>query len=251
MRQSALITALLFAATGLAAVPADAQLISIPFGGPKKVKPSPNRDLLGSPAAIAAAVVGPGRPAAMVRLDAVRQPAAVLQNLDLRLGGRVLVVEADPGYYAEIIGAAVEPGGRVTLALPPGTMADAAKRKVLIDLVGRVPNVTLLTTSPPVRFAVAAFDFVLLHRSPAVGDATLFARTLFAAVRPGGSVGVVGGGGDGGGVGDGGTPDRVAGLVRAGFFVDTQSRIVPQPADDAGVAGDVPDRVVVRLVKPE
>ncbi len=259
----------------LAATPLAAQMVSIPLGGPHKEKPSPNATLLGSPAGIAAAVAMRGRPVAMKSLDENRHPAEVLAFLGLPLGGRVLEVMADTGYYSEIIGEAVGPNGKVTAPVGPTTMKTPDSRKAMIELVGRVPNIAIVAADPGhAQFAASSFDFVLLHLAwhalygePAGpgDDPAVFLRKLYAAVRPGGTVGVIDHVADPGGDGRDAAArlHRVdpavvrADFVRAGFVFDGESALLRTRRDDHAMpAADMDpdaatDRFVFRFVKPE
>ncbi len=247
-----------------------AQMLSIPLGGPPKVRPSPNAALLGAPADIAAAVAGKGRPSAMRSLDASRHPVEVLEYLGLSRGVRVLVVERDLGYYGEIIGAAVGPDGRVTELISPAAMQDPATRSRLSDAISLAPSLSLLAAVPATaRLAPGSFDFVLLHLALGrlastagvqTDDITPFLQKLFAAVRPGGIVGVV----DGGAADD---DDAVAttstdaasvrrDFARAGFVLDSEGHVRGdddggvQPAPGTAAAVD-PRRFILKFRKPE
>ena len=252
----------------VAAGPAEAQIISIPFGGPKKAKPSPNADLPGSPADVAGAVAAKGRPPAIIARDERRRPADLLKFLGLTLAARTLVVEPDVGYYSEIVGRAVGPSGRVVALVPPAAMRDPIVRRALIDVVGRTPDVTLAAVTPAAAvFAPGGFDFVLLHLALhdryADGTAAAFISKLFAAVRPGGIVGVVdhvaAAGGDPASIAA--TLQRVdpgmvkADFARAGFVLDADSRGLATASDDhrrpANEVDGPTDRFVLRFVKPE
>src|SRR3546814_11122750 len=65
------------------------------------------------PADVAAAVAVDARPADAVKLDESRRPVQVLGFLGLKKGDRALDLFTGGGYYAEIMGGAVGPDGRV------------------------------------------------------------------------------------------------------------------------------------------
>ena len=184
------------AAAALALLPSalPAQIISIPFGGPKKEKPSPNADLLGAPADVARAIADKAREPALRDLDETRHPAEVLAYFGLTRGQRVLVVETPlPGYWAELIGAAMG-SGRVTELVAPATMTTPALAASLSAAVALAPNMSLLTATPAAaRLAPASLDFVLLDDAAGIEVAAAVLPKLAAAVRPGGTVGVIGG----------------------------------------------------------
>ena len=237
--------------------PAAAQMISIPLGGPRPERPSPNAALRGAPADIAAAAADRGRPAAMRGLDEAYHPAEVLAYLGLSRGARVLVVERDPGYYGEIVGAAS--GGSVTELVPADAMRLEPVRATLSDDVALAPRLGLVAGTPATaHFAADSFDLVVLHlaydrwSAPAAArsDIPPFVRLLFAAVRAGGIVGVVDGGHTdddppGAAVPDAADVKRV--FTRAGFVLDNEGRV---RGDDSGGAGDTP-RFILKFRKPE
>ncbi len=228
-------------AVALVAASTLAAQISIPLGGPKKVRPSPNAGLLGAPADIAGAVADKGRQPAMRGLDERYHPVEVLSFLGLTKGVRALVVEHDPGYFGEIIGAALGPGGRATELVPPAVMRDPVRRAALSDDISLAPGLAPLAAAPAAaRLAPDSLDFVLLHRAydqlAATGsdDVPAFLAKLFAAVRPGGIVGIVDAPAD---QDDPGPATRDATSVkqdfaRAGFVLDNENR--PRTGNDAG-----------------
>ncbi|MGI4879084.1 MAG: hypothetical protein ACRYG4_16530 [Janthinobacterium lividum] len=231
------------------ASPLAAQMVTIPLGGPKTERPSPNRWLLGSPAAVAAAVATRDRPSAMVDLDEARQPVEVLGFLGMAIGARVLDLTAEPGYFAEIIGKAIGSNGRVTILVPPAAMQDPTQRTVISGVVGRSPNVSVLAVSPAtIRFAPNVFDFAVADLS-SLGwpDSADFIRKIFAAVRPGAFVGVVDDREQAGGAGDAGAVK--AAFIRAGFVLDGETSVRPSATRETPAADAA--RFVLRFRKPE
>jgi predicted methyltransferase len=251
-----------------------AQMVSIPLGGPRPERPSPNATLLGAPAEIAAAVAEKGRPPAMRRLDDTYHPSEVLEFLGLSRGVRVLVVEHDPGYYGAIIGAAVDGGGRVVELIRPAAMQDPAIRALVSEGISLAPSLSLLATVPAeARLAPDSFDFVLLNfaidhllsgaADPGVRDADVgaFAGKLFAAVRRGGIVGIVDGARadddrrDAMAENDAGSIKRA--FASAGFLLDSEGRVRSggndenvRSVDHAG-APVAPRSFILRYRKPE
>ena len=230
------------------------------------------------PADYAAAVAAPGRPADQVALDAGRRPAEVLGFLGLKKGMTAADIMAGAGYYSEIMARVVGPHGKV-LAYEPSQFYDTDEKGKAgwAALSGRAPNASI-SSYPFDAFAAPAnsFDFVLLHmvyhdlywesekyKVPHT-DPAAFLRTLYAATKPGGIVGVV---------------DHVAlpgdtrvtveklhridpGTVKAdflaaGFVLEAESPMLRMPADDhtkhvydPAIRGHT-DRFVFRFRKPK
>lgn len=232
-----------------AALPAQ---ISIPLGGPKKVKPSPNANLLGAPVDVAAAVAARGRPGPMRELDESAHPVEVLDYLGLTRGVRVLVVERDLGYFGAIIGAALGPDGRVTELVPPTAMQDPAIRATMSDAISLAPSLSILAAAPlTARLTPASLDLVLLYRTPLLANpAAAFFAKLFAAVRPGGIVGVVGGGADEGDAPAGDAAGVIRDVTHAGFVLDSSGHIRGDDGVAADAAGDR-RRYILKFLKPE
>lgn len=228
------------------------------------------------PADYAAAVSAPGRPADQIALDASRKPAEVLQFLGLRQGMTAADVMAGAGYYSEIMGRIVGPKGHV-IAFEPSQFYENDKAKALWGgLIARAPNISL-TPYPWDQFAAPAnsLDFTLLHlvyhdlywesaqyKVPRM-DPSVFVRTLFAATKKGGIVGVI----------DhvalpGDTRETVekyhridpavvkADFTAAGFVLEAESPILRMSDDDHSKGVFDPairgrtDRVVYRFRKP-
>lgn len=228
-----------------------------------------------APANVTAAVADAGRPADARALDAGRKPAEVLRFLGLEAGDRALDVMTGAGYYAELMAKAVGPKGSVVALEPPVFLSDKGK-PAWDALVARAPNVELLLQMPgEMKLAPASFDFALLHmvyhdfywesaqyKFPRMDpDAAL--KALFAAMKPGGIVGVVdhvGLPGDARVAAD--KLHRIdpatvkADFARAGFVLDGESDLLRVPADDGtklvfdpAVRGKT-DRFLFRFRKP-
>lgn len=239
------------AAVMLASMPAGAQFVSIPLGGPHPVKPSPNRSQRGAPADMAGSLAVRGRPEAMSQLDPAQHPAEVLAFLGLSYGARVLVVETDTGYYSSIIGPAVGPGGRVTAVVHPDDLTEPARRAAVSDLIARVPGLSIVADpSAAVRVVPGSLDFVLMDRVYREMPSA-FVGELFAALRPGGIVGVV----DvaaGPGLIDEGVVSSV--FWRAGFVFDSESNVLRTASAQSRPDSDKPaevERFILRFRKPE
>lgn len=226
----------------------------------------------------AAAVSAPGRPADQVALDASRHPAEVLAFLGLKKGMTAADVMAGEGYYSAIMARVVGPRGKVMGYNPNEFVANDEKNRLAwIALTGASPNVSV-SAYPFDSFAAPAnsFDFTLLHlvyhdlywqsekyKVPRM-DPAVFLRTLYAATKPGGIVGVidhVGSPGD-----TRATVDKFhridpevvkADFAAAGFVLEAESPMLHVAADDhsklvfdPAVRGQT-DRFVFRFRKPK
>jgi len=228
-----------------------------------------------APANVTAAVADASRPADAKALDASRRPAEVLRFLGLEAGDRALDVMTGAGYYAEVMAKAVGPKGSVVALEPPVFVSEKGKA-ALAKLVERAPNIELLMQMPgEMKLAPASFDFALLHmvyhdfywesaqyKFPRMDpDAAL--TTLFAAMKPGGVVGVVDHVGKAGDTRA--TADKLhridpatvrADFARAGFVLEGESDLLRVPGDDGSTLVFDPavrgktDRIVYRFRKP-
>ena len=228
-----------------------------------------------APAKIDAAIASADRPEAARKLDEGRKPAAVLGFLGLEAGDRALDIMAGSGYYTELMAKAVGPTGSVAALEPPVFVDDKGKAE-WAKLIDRAPNVSVLMQMPAeMALAPASFDFALLHlvyhdfywesaqyKFPRMDpDAAL--KKLYAAMKPGGTVGVidhVGRRGDTRQTADKLhriDPDTVkADFARAGFVLEAESDALRVPGDDVtklvfdqAVRGKT-DRILYRFKKP-
>jgi predicted methyltransferase len=225
---------------------------------------------------IAAAVAAPGRPAAATALDASRKPAEVLAFLGLKSGDKVADIMTGTGYWAEIIAPAVGKKGKVTAFEPNQFAADPDAVKAWDALAKRHPEINLVKY-PFDAFTAApgSFDFTIINlsyhdlywESAKFGiprtDPAAFVKTLYAATKPGGIVGIID---HVGSTGD--TRQTVEKLHRidpavvkadftaAGFVLEAESPILANPQDDhsklvfdPAIRGKT-DRFVFRFRKP-
>jgi predicted methyltransferase len=180
------------------------------------------------------------------------------------------------GYWAEILAGAVGSKGKVTAFEPAQFYTTPDEQKALAALQARRPGIVLVRY----RFeafaaAPASFDFAMMslnyhdlywesaqYKIPHT-DPAAFLRTLYAAMRPGGIVGIVdhvGPAGDTRAIVD--KLHRIdpttvkADFKAAGFLVDGESPILANPADnhsklvfDPAVRGHT-DRFLFRFPKP-
>lgn len=201
---------------------------------------------------IEAAVASPARPAELQAMDAGRKPAQALTFLGLEPGMDAADLLTGSGYWAQIMAKVVGPEGSVT-AWQPDQFYNAGPEKDKLDaVVAGSPGLTLGhypfdTFAPP----AAAYDFALINLSYhdlywesdkygiPLSDPAAFTRNLYAAMRPGGIVGVIDH------VGPAGDTRAVveklhridpatvrADFERAGFKLEAQSDLLANPADD-------------------
>ncbi|OYY67770.1 MAG: methyltransferase [Sphingomonas sp. 28-63-12] len=154
---------------------------------------------------IAAAIAAPGRAADDIKLDEGRKPVEILTFMGLAKGDQVADIMAGNGYYTEIMARAVGPKGHVTAYDPKQFVeGDEKAAAAWAALLGREGNVTH-TTYPFEAFAAPAnaYDFVMIHldyhdlywesakfKVPKT-DPAAFLATLYAAMKPGGTVAVI------------------------------------------------------------
>jgi len=229
-----------------------------------------------APDAIAAAVASPDRSPDNVKLDESRKPAEVLKFLGLRPGMRVADPFGGNFYWAEITGRAVGPRGHVTVWQPQQfytkKVADAYQA-----VQAKQPNVWMRVSpieSPDIP--AGKYDFLLINldyhdiywenakRGIPRMDPDLWLKTIYAAMKPGGIVGIV----DHVANPNGDARDTVnklhridpevlkADFKRAGFQLVGSSDILRNPADDHTMLVFDPkirgktDRVVFKFRKP-
>lgn len=230
-----------------------------------------------APSAYAAAVAASDRPAEARALDASRKPAEVLQWLGIRSGMDVADLISGTGYWAEIMAHVVGPQGSVTAYEPNQFYNDAKGAALWAGIKARTPAVTMVrypfeAFAPPARSLDAALINLSYHdlywqseqyKIPRT-DPDAWTRALFAAMRPGGVVGVIDH------AGNPGTDTRAlvdklhridpavvrADFERAGFRLASTSDLLANPADDrtklvfdAAVRGKT-DRFMMKFVKP-
>jgi predicted methyltransferase len=210
-----------------------------------------------------------------VKLDASRKPAEVLKFLGLQKGMRV----ADPFggnlYWAEIIGPAVGPQGRVTIWEPQQFYSQKMYDNY-IALKAKQPNVWMRVSpfeAPDIP--AGKYDFMLINldyhdvywESAENGvvrmDPDQWLKTIYAAMKPGAVVGVidhVANPGD-----TRATVDKLhridpevvkADFKRAGFKLEGESNLLRNPADDHSLLVFDPairgktDRFIFKFRKP-
>jgi predicted methyltransferase len=225
---------------------------------------------------LAAAVADSRRPADARALDESRKPAEVLAFLGLRPGMKAADIMTGSGYWAEIMANRVGAKGKVTAFEPSQFYTGPEEVKVWNALVARRPDIDFVRY-PFERFAAApgAFDFAIINLSyhdlywesekykiPRT-DPAAFVATLYAAMKPGGVVGIVDHVGP---AGDTRTvvdklhridPQTVkADFKAAGFLLEAESPVLANSADDhakqvfdPAIRGKT-DRFLYRFRKP-
>jgi len=223
-----------------------------------------------------AAVSAPGRPAEAVTLDEGRKPAEVLSFLGLQTGMAAADLITGSGYWAEIMARAVGPKGHVTAFEPDQFYTTPKEQETIAALLAREPGIRLVRY-PFEAFAAAprSFDFAIIslnyhdlywtseqYKIPRT-DPAAFLKTLYAAMKPGGIVGVIDHAGPAGDTRA--IVDRLhridpatvqADFRAAGFVLEAQSPLLANPADDhsklvfdPAIRGKT-DRFLYRFRKP-
>lgn len=220
-------------------------------------------------------LTAPGRPADDVAQDADRHPLELLRFFGVKRGDTVADIYAGTGYYTELLARAVGASGTVYATEPQ--MLPEDRRGPITGIATRNPNVSVVYGD--VRafdFPDESLDFAMLSMSYhdvyfvseeygmgriESGD---YLADLYAAMAPGGVVGVIdhvaNPGGD--------VREVVNALHRidpavlradfeaAGFVFDGESNVLRNPEDDhsklvfdPAIRGHT-DKVVYRFVKP-
>lgn len=205
----------------------------------------------GNMSAVKAALADPARDAKLKELDASRKPAEVLAYLGVKPGMAAADVMAGNGYWTPLFARAVGPKGTVTTFEPTQFYKDKGKAE-LDALVAATPGATV-RTFPFEQFSAPArtYDVALVNLSYhdlywvsekyGIGrsDPVAFARNLYAAMKPGGVVGIIdhaGPAGDTRAIVD--KLHRIdpavvkADFLKAGFRLDGESKLLANPADD-------------------
>lgn len=155
------------------------------------------------PADVAVAVALPSRSADNVKLDESRKPAELLRFFGLRRGMQVLDMFGANKYWAEIMAPAIGPSGHVTVWQASQFLNDERK-KGFDEFAARQKNVTLISSPfEAPNLPRNKFDFAIINldyhdvywenaeRKVIRMDPNAWLKTLYAAMRPGATVGVV------------------------------------------------------------
>ena len=234
--------------------------------------PEPSRaPAAASPDPLAAAIAGPWRPAENRERDRWRRPAETLTFFGLRPGATVVEFWPGAGWWTQILAPfLLSTGGRYVAAqVEAGPGGPAANREIVERFRERFANISVygqveLTSFGPASGPVAAAgsaDLVLfmrnLHNWMAAGLAEKAFRDAFAALKPGGTLGVEQHRAAPGGVQD---PLASNGYVQelyvrglaeeAGFRFDEASEVNANPKDDRDHPFGVWTLPPVRLAAP-
>ena len=228
------------------------------------------------PADVAAAVAAPGRTPDNVKLDESRKPAEVLSFFGLKKGSHVIDMFGANQYWAEIMAPAVGPKGRVVV-WQPTQFLDDKRRKTFAEFAKRQKNVSLISSPfEAPALGTNAYDFMIMNldyhdvywenpeRKIVRMDPDAWLKTLYAAMKPGATVGII----DHVALPNGDTRATVmklhridpevlkADFQRAGFELVGIRNFLRNPADDHSLLVFDPairgktDRVVYRFRKP-
>jgi predicted methyltransferase len=229
------------------------------------------------PAPVAAAAVADvaHRTPDNVKLDASRKPVELLQFLGLRPGMRVADMFGGNNYWGEILAPAVGPKGRVTIWLPTQFYSQKAYDK-LNGLASANPNVRWQASAfAEPNLLANQFDLMLINldyhdvywvsekRAITRMEPDQWLKIIYAAMKPGGVIGVVDH------VGPAGDTREIvnklhridpavvkADFQRAGFKLEAESKLLRNPADDHSLLVFDPairgktDRFVMKFRKP-
>lgn len=227
--------------------------------------------------AYAEAVAKPDRPAQARALDEGRKPVEVLAFLGLEQGMVAADLIPGEGYWTEIMAHVVAPTGSVVALQPKQFYNEAQYEAAWAALEQRAPGIEL------VRYPFEAFSYKASSLDIAImslnyhdlywvsekydiryTEPDAFVAALYAAMRPGGIVGIIdhtGAPGDTRVVVD--KTHRIdpavvrADFERAGFVLVGQSNLLANPADDLSTSVFAPeirgktDRFVLKFAKPQ
>lgn len=233
--------------------------------------------LMAAPADVAAAVANTAaRTADNVKLDENRKPAEVLSFFKLEQGMRVIDMFGANKYWAEIMAPAIGPKGHVTV-WQASQFLNADRKKGFEEFAAKQPNVSLISSPfEAPDLPKGKFDFALINldyhdvywenaeRKVVRQDPNVWLKALYAAIKPGGIVGVVDH------VAVANSDPRVtveklhridpevikADFKRAGFVLAGTSDMLRNPADDHSLLVFDPkirgktDRFVLKFRKP-
>jgi predicted methyltransferase len=156
------------------------------------------------PSPIAAAVADTAnRTPDNVKLDEGRKPAELLQFFGLKRGMQVLDMFGANKYWSEIMSPVVGPKGHVTVWQAAQFLTDK-NRGPFDEFAAKHPNVSLISSPfEAPDLPKAKFDFAIINldyhdvywenpqRKVVRMDPDAWLKTLYAAIKPGGIVGVV------------------------------------------------------------
>jgi predicted methyltransferase len=215
-----------------------------------------------------AALAAPDRPAENKARDAERKPIESVQFFGIRTGDTVVDMVAAGGWFTEVLSAAVGPTGKV-YSQNPAFLVQPDAEKALLARLGNAEGVHVqLAEAGIVAKADAVVTALNLHdvfngyadQPGGEAAAVAFVRSLHAALKPGGVLGVI----DHVGVAgqDNKTLHRMLPqqardvITKAGFVIEAESPLLANSGDDhtknvfdPAVRGRT-DQFVIRARKP-
>lgn len=215
-----------------------------------------------------AALGAPERSAENKARDDARKPIETVEFLGIQTGDTVIDLIAVGGWFTEVLSAAVGPGGKVLAQNPTFFTQRAEFLEAEKALHERLGNVEAIHGELPEAGVVAQADAAItalnlhdLYNGPGGEDAAVeFLKGVYAALKPGGVLGVI----DHVGVTgqDNASFHRLQPqqarevLTQAGFTIEAESSLLANPADDhTKGAGDPSlarktDQFLIRARKP-
>jgi len=211
-----------------------------------------------------------------VKLDEGRKPAELLTFFGLRQGMQVLDMFGANKYWSEIMAPAIGPKGHITIWQPTQFLTDK-NRPPLEEFLSKHPTVSLISSPfEAPDLPKGKFDFAIINldyhdvywenpqRKVVRMDPDAWLKTLYAAMKPGATVGVVDH------VANPNSDTRAtveklhridpkvleADFKRAGFVVAGTSDMLRNPADDHSLLVFDPkirgktDRAIFKFKKP-
>jgi predicted methyltransferase len=190
------------------------------------------------------ALSSPDRPAENKARDEVRKPIESVQFFGVQTGDTVIDMVAANGWFTEVLSAAVGPKGHVYSQNPP-VIPETDAEKSLLKRLGnaealRVP-LGKSVLAGKVDVVVTALNLHDIYNGyadqPAGEPATVeFLKAIHGVLKPGGVLGVI----DHVGVAgqDNSKLHRMLpqqardALIKAGFTIEAESRLLANPADD-------------------
>ena len=175
--------------------------------------------------------------------DAARKPVETVQFFGIKTGDKVVDMIAETGWFTEVLSAAVGPKGRVYMQNPPFLAEREPK-----DMIARLGNVETVHVPLGEAGLTGKVDAVVtamnLHdiyngfgNQPAgEAPAVEFVKAIYAALKPGGMLGVidhVGIAGRNNAMLHRMLPQQARDvLTKAGFTIEAESSLLANPADD-------------------
>lgn len=215
------------------------------------------------PAAIAAAVADPGRPAADTARDPLRKPAQIVAFAGVKPGDKIAEIAPGGGYYTRVLAKAVGPEGKV-YALMPGFFANRPGGLDAINaLAEQYGNVEVVVVDYAATKLPEPVDLVWTtenYHDLANGDIGAVNAWAFAALRPGGTYFVEDHAAPGTGTSATSTLHRIdpeavkQQVTSAGFTLEAESDLLHNPDDPHVVSPrevqPTSDKFALRFRKP-